>query len=263
MHASDENAKIGEIRFDSIGADNKIEWGTKIDTKNYYYSFENRIEFYDDVAGDRLVLVLSLCTKSKPKHSANRFTWSFRMTIIFVLCMRIFASALTVCTACVGVWMCAFAAVECEFCSAKVWLPKNIFELMTDLMRKMKASACSWSSEREDPDATTNEMQHVSWHLDVGNRTHIHTYSRPNSQIAKQLHISKKFDEKSSHLLLLLLRCALRRRCCLFVFFSCFFFRFISLVRGLYETAGTSMRCGVCVCVWHENAVWITNEVKQ
>lgn len=45
---------------------------------------------------------------------------------------------------------------------------------------------------------------------------------KPNSQIAKQLHISKKFDEKSSHLLLLVWRCALRCRSLCFFFF--FFF---------------------------------------
>lgn len=96
---------------------------------------------------------------------------------------------------------------------------------MTVLMRKMKPTACSCSNVEMGDDRRI--VPRVTGHSVLPNS---------NSQIAEQSHISKKFDEKSSHLLLLLLRCALR--CLLFpVFFFylfvCYFSRFdVSLVPG-------------------------------
>lgn len=118
------------------------------------------------------------------------------MTIARCACIR-FAS---------DEWRCAHGG-SIQF---NVWLPKNIFVLMTDLMRKMEASAARRRSNRH------TSRQYFC--LETERTRRLEYIIQPNSQIAKQLHISKKFDEKSSHLQLLLLRCALRCRC--FFFFS-------------------------------------------
>lgn len=55
-----------------------------------------------------------------------------------------------------------------------------------------------------------------------------------NSQIAKQLHISKKFDEKSSHLLLLLCCCVALCVAVVYLFHFYFYFFFVFVLFSLF-----------------------------
>lgn len=148
-------------KFDSIWADNKIKWKNKKQTKQRRIIIHLKIEskFYDDVSAIHTV-------PGGPVFA------------VFICCMRHINETLssTNIRRLFVAFVCVFGESECclKFGAAS----KNIFELMTDLMRKMKLTAChAASGARRRTTMDRNVARVMAFRLQRRTR-HIFLYSK-------------------------------------------------------------------------------------